>query len=811
MKRVLTSVGFVLPLVLILSACGGGGGSKKETPASVSPPSSTGNSSVSTSVVTPSSIGGVGSSSAGITSSSTQISSSDPATVSLSIEGKVAAEALAAGTVVFTVGSQTFSAPINDSLQYNVTLNVPLADAATPFAAIASGSGSDKWVELAALFPSLQTLREKAGSDNRLDATEFFGVNITTITTAEYAEINNRNLPLATDVERASAMMSVSTTRVLEQAGMLWMLLTDIDATLPAPAKSTLDYLLNANLAETHLEVVRFEGGDWLLNDYTQYVLTDSAQVNVSAKKIMGSYALESSAYQYFLTFNEDGTGTLVARTMHVDIRMQGQSSTVAAAFNWVRKSKSIKLEFDEPIQLSAMSFRGSNQQFISCEDSTVDGQEYCNLSIDTIQLDLVTESDLRYIANLHVFVEVTRSTDGYLLYEEILPPQSVRLVSTNNFVAANAEDFIGTEWVSNAHSYLFTDDKKVTQTNLLTQEAKELDWMVDGNRLRLTDVDLWLTHKEPVGFGVIYATSNSAHRISLVKRTAVVMSEDDWQGRWARQPETRASFSYEVNADKTWQAGYETELSGTWSMLDDHRQRRIALAGWQEVRDVLAIQGTNYYMVICGGTSTSGSTPTSCQLITESRAKDFDSNIFFRTTPYVGFSEKATGAYWMFFGTRLIYSDPESSELLGKEYGKIAANKFYEKYTGTVTEIFAVNKQEIDVCLYQLGEQCDETKKQRLERGVVISTSVGEGGAAYQKLVYKMGVNGFTTTHTRSIAKVLTVPRGYSSVVEIRANTGYSFDGSTVTGCGGTLVGSDYQIPALTADCEITINFNKN
>src|SRR5690606_29709746 len=126
----------------------------------------------------------------------------------VTLKGNVAAT-LSGVEFVFTAGSQTFKTTIDSSSGYELELEVADQNADIPLVAVASGAGADKWIQLAGLTPSAKALVELAGEDNLLDETEFFGVNLTALSTAEYAEIANNKLPLTTDAERKAAILGL--------------------------------------------------------------------------------------------------------------------------------------------------------------------------------------------------------------------------------------------------------------------------------------------------------------------------------------------------------------------------------------------------------------------------------------------------------------------------------------------------------------------------------------------------------------------------------------------------------------------------
>src|SRR5690606_17383380 len=328
----------------------GGGGSKN-------PPSS---SSPSTNIPSASSV------------PSSVASSSTSAISQLTIKDGVGAS-ISRGEVVFTIGTQTAKAEIDSSSRYVAALEVSKENLDKPIIAIGSGKGADEWIQLAAVMPSTERLTELAGSDDTLDEYEYFGINLTALSTAEYAEIITNESPLTSDAERKSAIYGLHPTRAVEHAGMVMQLLTDIDTPLPTEVTTTLGYLLNSNLAETKLEILRIEN-EPLLKELVNNLQQDPTQTRVTGKKLSGKYFLESLHSQYFLTFNEEGSGVLVAKLLTSEIWNNEDGPIKSANFTWGRKGKLVEILLEQPLHYRS-SVRTLNSN-IDCDYSYTSERE---------------------------------------------------------------------------------------------------------------------------------------------------------------------------------------------------------------------------------------------------------------------------------------------------------------------------------------------------------------------------------------------------------------------------------------------------
>jgi hypothetical protein len=188
----------VISVPLLLSACGGGGGSSIEKPDDAI--SSRSNSSVSGSQSN-----------------------------SLMINGGVTTDLLIGGDVLITVGSQSFSTTVLSDRKYQANFVVANENVDTPIVIKVRGKNVNNWVELASLLPSAKKIKTIAGDNGVLEPSEFIGVNISPVTTSEYAQIKTRALSISNDNQLGDALFHISSVQQLDTAAMLNILLTDIN------------------------------------------------------------------------------------------------------------------------------------------------------------------------------------------------------------------------------------------------------------------------------------------------------------------------------------------------------------------------------------------------------------------------------------------------------------------------------------------------------------------------------------------------------------------------------------------------------
>lgn len=725
----------------------------------------------------------------------------------LTIHGKVSADALVGGVVKVSIGDHQFSAQIDDAKNYSLILDVPNSDLKTPFTAVATGSGIEKWVSFAALFPSVGALAKLAGADNLLTSAEYPGVNITSITTAEYAEIINNHFPISSDIDRKMALLGLHPTKSLEQAAALSRLLTDIGADLPIEAPTTLDYLLNADLSDAYLEILRLTRKSQL-DAEVEAIQDDSAQSFVSAKKIIGNYFLEAKNSRYLLTFNNDGTGVLRAGTIHSDILAY---APITAKFTWQRKAKTILLNIvdQQTYRVSSITAKVAGDEVAHvCDDSsTSNSTETCALLVKSIQFDLIDETETRYFAQLNLDLSAIRD-NSVVVYDGEIQSQSARLIKIDDTISIASSDIIGFEWFSGSYSFIFSADGKVKRTELRTKNTSNLNWALNKNRILIDDMDLWVTHQDSSGFGVVHTDKENVYRTSLVKRHAVSLQETDWVGRWTSYRNDLAVTAYDVLADRSWRDGFENGSLGNWSRVNEHTQTAISNGVWRMVRDLLAVHGDVHYFSVCQGIE--AEIPVNCYLSRDIRAVNFDSRVFWNNWSFPVFNEQSGGGTWTYLYDRVIFADTPSGPLNGRAYSKVSPTRLFNERTDTILEMTDASANTIVLCEYAVNDTCRNKDKRTFERALEIGLTLSTGGSLVHAIDYRdLDTNiGLSTNISRSVDKVFMVPKLRAQALSVVPQNGYQL--GSINGCGGSLSGSVYRIPALTSNCQITASFVK-
>jgi hypothetical protein len=791
---------------LLLQACGGGGGSNSQP-----------NTASASSTVSPSSIATTSTSSSTITSSA---SSSSVQSTKLTIAGTVVADALANADIEFTIGTQHFSTKADALKQYSVELNVLPENIGIPFTAKATGTNNNKWVQFAALFPSITKLKTLAGSDDNLNVTEYFGVNITGLTTAEFVLANKSRRQIKTDEDRKWALLEVSTERQTEMAAVINIFLNDINTDLPKDTATTLDFLLDDNTSTAYINVLKLNNIG-AINQARETLAADTNQTKTASKTIEGTYLIQSTTVNYLLDFNKDGTGRFQSGNMpstQLNTWVATNGIKFAdAPFTWVRKDKSIKISFADPILYGQISYyedpNSSTRTYLSCDFTFNTNDPFCDLTLSSILITLTGNNEFSTDIKLSVGanIKTSNSLSPYNYADHI---QYATMWDTSEFHTATKTDVVGFEWYVDNFKYIFKSDGTATQTNLLDKQEKTIDWKIENGRLVLDagSTDFWLTYPTESGFLVTQMKrvpndpnlSTALTRTSLVKRQSVKMASEDWVGRWSPFSVTSDSSFYDVYSNGHWRDGFDGESEGSWSALNDTRQTALSNGTWRMQRDVLAIYDGRYYTQICQGPE-KDLLPLFCSVGVETKDNSFSGNTLWALWTYPLFQETANNSIWSFEYEALNLAI--GANWTSKQTVRVSADKLYDYSDGKIFQLMSSTTQTVDICEYTAFSSCSQDGVlHKLIRGIEIKISkITNGGVDGGNIVYLYNQGSYW----RYLDKIFMAPKNQPIDFLLAPNGGYKIN--SVTGCGGTLNIDRYSIPAQSEGCEISVSFVQN
>lgn len=765
-------------LSLILVGCGGGGGSKS------SPPPATGSSLVasSNSVSTNSSatISSLALSSSSLINSSVSVaSSSSTGNIQLTVRGKVIANALAGGNVIFTIGEKSYSTTVDSSLGYSVTLNVPAADIGKPFVGVAAGAGDNAWVQLAATYPSTTRLVELAGVDKVLEASEYLAVNISAFTTAEYSMIREKMTSVTNDVDRNYALLKVNNYSQIQLAGLLQQILNDNNSAAIGAYKSTLAMFADTDEVNSRLNVllIRRNVGDLDVES----VLQDSNQMRVSTTPLTGTFLVQSlwTDTFYWLTLDTDGSGHIVTSNSPTvvtpsiwDHEGKGRRSDLT----WTRNNNTVVITPDAPLNYGKQLGLHSN-----CND--------CDAQITSFTFALIAQNDTGVTAEVNARVERLGGANtivhsAYIGY--------MQLHNRENQYHVVAQDLQGVEWYTNNSIYKFNADGTATHRNLITKIDSNINWQITNGIVTVDgEVALAPLFPEEGGFSAIEFLDKS-HNVLLnnaIQKTSVIkkqldasMVASDWIGRWNRMGKFGVNATLDFYEDGKYRDGFETQRHGSWTATSATHMSGLANGSWRFEYELLGIYDGKYYFNYCGGMNTEPFTHHSCVVEIYTIDKQYGGNVFWEQWSNPFFQDTNSNESWRFTGHDLY----RGSHLIS--YTRVASNKFYDRLSDKVLELRDSSLNDIKVCEYDADAGCEQGVEYELKRGIEIGIT-------------------FTGSSGRLPSSTLQ-PRGEQIRLKIEPAAGYQLLAENITGCDGALINGYYEIPARQDDCDIAVNF---
>jgi hypothetical protein len=268
-------------------------------------------------------------------------------TLSTTIEGRVSHEALYKGDIVISASgiADKFTTTVDDTGFYRATITVDDSQEDSFIDVTAKGTGDNSIAAYKSLLGSMSLLREKADNDEILTTDEYFAVNISNITTANYGllKVQNDHNDILTDEEFTLRKLQVSNESVLTLATVIDLAINaktgvavqkapkskissartisknttknnngsdETNTDLPADINDTLELVSDIEQAKDYVSSV--QGSD----EYTQTqqaVLSNDNLKDSSTYKIPNNYHLlpTNTLVQSLgsIQFNDDGSG----------------------------------------------------------------------------------------------------------------------------------------------------------------------------------------------------------------------------------------------------------------------------------------------------------------------------------------------------------------------------------------------------------------------------------------------------------------------------------------------------------------------
>ncbi|MDP2561153.1 hypothetical protein [Psychrobium sp. 1_MG-2023] len=242
---------------------------------------------------------------------------------SVTITGLVTDKVIPFAAVELLVDGQKFTGSADEDGIYSITVDTSSLNENSLVQVKALGDSTlNPEVEFVSQLTSLDNLLAQAGSDNVLDKDENFGVNITNVSTAEFALLT-RDSSLPTTAEALdSAKAAVDTDEKITLAALIKIVVDNDDYALPDGVSSTLD-LIDDKATSDDFTVTVNDSDATLLEETKQDISQDSDLT--TQRPIVGTWIADdtwtdiNSSINFSLTFTDTGHYIQLERDLEVD------------------------------------------------------------------------------------------------------------------------------------------------------------------------------------------------------------------------------------------------------------------------------------------------------------------------------------------------------------------------------------------------------------------------------------------------------------------------------------------------------------
>ncbi|MDQ9092562.1 hypothetical protein RC083_13275 [Pseudoalteromonas haloplanktis] len=730
----------------------------------------------------------------------------------VTITGVVTDEPIANAELEIVVGNESFATQANANGRYTQELIIDEGSGKKLVRVKAKGLDSlNPGVEFVSQLSSVEKLLEQAGDDNVLDSNDNFGVNITNVTTAEFALLTRNGAEPTTTEELDAALLNVDADEKIQLATLIKIVVDNPAYQLPEGVNSTLELVADEAVAQKFEDEVN-DKDPKIIEKTKEEIKQDDDLVTGSKTSLVGDYIINSPRFHnsraYHLLLNEDGSGTFNSITQN--------------ELTWQSVDGVIKLSFVDPVVIN---------EYINTDENTSNTVFLNALSFEVLaENDVFRTLDITETTSLRA---VNTETGEEILRPELPYTYTSNLINKTKTLTLTEGDLIGT-WVLDTTNFSFDAGEPQTVIfnndgtgEVVTENNDPFTWSLSGTKLSVSYdddgetgvTDFWFTKTLKAGYQLIALDTSSDEAANssaglLIKKEPVSLTNEDFIGRWHGYIGTSQSFDMNVHADGTVMIGlgftnYQGEIS------DGQFTRNIYLYNNQVVtncegfddgcylssqmrHEFLNIKDDHYYVLrTLDHFAPEGEITSS---ITSILVYQYSENL-----TYSEFSEELLDNYTEFYSQSgdYDYIYPQYNELNELEYN---VNLGGSDFTATLNngvlsydvdgatwliELVSADSDAVIICHYQQGSECNEAAQITYlpKRPKVTLTANSAGNGELSPIVQ----DSFT----------------YQNVgFEILPADGYVVD--SIEGCEGYVQGNHYIAFASNMDCEINATFKE-
>ncbi|KNC68332.1 hypothetical protein AC626_05480 [Pseudoalteromonas rubra] len=738
-------------------------------------------------------------------------------TASVTLNGRVTDEPIAHADVVVSAGGAEVQVKANGEGLYSATLVVDESEANYPVMISATGVDAQSQVEFVSVLNSMAQLVQQAGEDGQLDKTENFGVNVTNVSTAEYALMARAGAAPTSDAELNQALLNVDADEKMSLASLIKIVVDNSDYSLPEGVKTTLDLVDDEHTAQQFENDVN--AADPALIESTKAAIKQDVDlIDDTTTPVGGEFILQAvkhfNAAAYHVSLSDSGKGTLSAINT-VEVK------------SWKQDNNTVQITLAEPLHISTRVSDPAHSVYIDSLEMTILAENAVFRTVDIVEQgiavfggnDPYTEPyEKAYTSNL-LDKGMTLALPGD---EEMQGLWHIEVRESDGQTGRGFPD-----------QYQLEQNGEIS-TPIVDPKREVLAWRVNGNTLEVdyragehtvTEV-FWITKKLGAAYQYVSLAKGEAgmadtrYGILVKQQPEAVFTDNNVVGRWQGFiGMNQAAFDMDLFSSGElyidtfdWQYAWRVdkgELIRERYRYDENygistsecKPNMPDCTLQAKVTHQLVAQSDDYYYVsrqFERFDSEGNTTSLYHSLLVYHYTPEITQTEFLPSNldeaHYMWAQNETSGWYEVIFGPIYWDSDSRKDQLVidgvvyqyALEDGKLAIMLDEQLH---YVELLNYDVRGMQICLYAASQGCQESDKQQwyydFDGYAITTQTIGQGNfyPAYQE-----------------------IPEGHSAHVYVEPEAGYMLQ--SITGCDGELSEPSYHIPVRDTDCEITATF---
>ncbi|WP_143474497.1 Ig-like domain-containing protein [Pseudoalteromonas sp. PAB 2.2] len=454
--------------------------------------------------------------------------------LSVTITGIVTDEPIINSNVAVQIGDELFEITADEQGRYRVDVEVDDSFANKLVKLVALGDNAiNPGVEFVSQLKSIATLISQAGEDGTLSKEENFGVNITNVSTAEFALISRDNDTVDSEDALDKALLAIDADEKLLLSALIKIIVDNPDYSLPEGVESTLDLVSDSEGIDDFINTVNSQDPA-LIETVKETIKDDEELVDNSFGSVVGDYVVMAPKYYTRfgagqINFNPDGTGSYVFINFN-------------ASFSWTQDNDVVSITVPEPVKVSCYFDVG-----------TVTQEEMCEYLTD-LDMRILLENDANRTVELYSAFETKNESTTEIISTEELTANRTLIDKTQTLNVA-AADLVGSWYVDNTSDFYgyssavnFNLVEGGTGTLINNSNAPvEITWSVSDNQLMISSTDesltfdysFWFIKSMNVGYQFAASLMSKTDDSSItstglfVKDNTLQLTNSDVLGKW--------------------------------------------------------------------------------------------------------------------------------------------------------------------------------------------------------------------------------------------------------------------------------------